>query len=415
MARFWRRHRDVGVADTAVIEEPVATEEVVEEEIPPGPPPPRIWPWLLALLLLVIAGGVAWFLLTRDDEKTTMPNVIGLSESQARARIAEAELEADVDRRPSRRARGIVFAQVPGRGTQLEEGQRVEILVSSARIRVVVPEVVGEREGVAVRALRSAGFKVDVQRFFAGAPKGEVVEQDPAGGSRAERGATVIVRVSKGRNLSPVPDVLGLSESEAIDRLRAREFVPRVFDVPSPDPKGTVVAQEPRGGVQAPPDARVRINVSTGQQTGEPTERPEEPEQGSTVTVPNVVGLAQTPALRRLFEAQLDGIVRYQRSNQPIGRVIAQRPAGGTTARRPAQVVITVSAGQNPENLEVPDVTGQTEAEARSTLEAAGFRVDTIPDTTTDAPDGTVLDQQPRPGTTAPRGGTITLWIAAAG
>jgi serine/threonine-protein kinase len=339
-----------------------------------------------------------------------MPNVIGLTESQARARLAENELEPDVDRRPSRRERGIVFGQVPGRGTQLNEGERVEILVSSGVIRVLVPEVVGEREGVAVRALRSAGFEVDLQRFFAGAPRGEVVEQDPAGGARAERGSRVIVRVSRGRNLSPVPDVLGLSESEAIERLRAQGFSPRVFDVPSPDPRGTVVAQEPRGGVQAPPDARVRINVSTGEETGEPTERPE-----AAVAVPNVVGLAQTPALRRLFDAELDGVVRYQRSNQPIGRVIAQRPAGGTTATRPAQVVVTVSAGANPENLSVPDVTGQDEESARSTLEAEGFRVETIEDTTTDAPDGIVLDQQPAAGASVPRGGTVTLWIAAGG
>jgi serine/threonine-protein kinase len=407
---IFRRRRDADVADTAVVEEPVTTEEVVEEEIPP-PPPPRIWPWLLALLLLVLAGGIAWWLLTREDEKTTMPNVIGLTESQARARLAESELEADVDRRLSRRERGRVFAQIPGAGTQLNEGQRVEILVSSGLVRVLVPEVVGEREGVAVRALRSAGFDVDVQRFFAGAPRGEVVEQDPAGGARAERGSRVIVRVSRGRNLAPVPDVLGLPEEQAVQRLRAAGFTPRVFDVPSPDPRGTVVAQEPRGGVQAPPDARVRINVSTGEQSGETTERP----AGTNATVPNVVGLAQTPALQRLFDAGFDGLVRFQRSEQPLGRVIAQRPAGETSAPERSQVVVTVSSGRTPQNADVPDVTGQDEATARDTLEAAGFRVDTIDDTTSDADPGTVLDQQPPPGASAPRGATITLWIAAEG
>ena len=410
MTPIWRRRRDVDVAETAVVDEPVATEEVVEEEIPP-PPPPRIWPWLLTLLLLVLAGGIAYWLLTREEEKTTMPNVIGLTESQARARLAESELEPDVDRRLSRRERGVVFAQIPGAGTQLNEGQRVEILVSSGLVRVLVPEVVGEREGVAVRALRSAGFDVDVQRYFAGAPRGEVVEQDPAGGARAERGARVIVRVSRGRNLDPVPDVLGVSEDVAVRRLRNAGFTPRVFDVPSPDTRGTVVAQEPRGGVQAPPDARVRINVSTGEETGEPTERPAE----TNATVPNVVGLAQTPALRRLFGAGLDGLVRFERSDEPLGRVIAQRPAGEASAAQGSQVVLTVSAGQNPETLDVPDVTGQDEATARETLEAAGFRVDTIDDTTSDADPGTVLDQQPPPGTRAPRGATITLWLAAGG
>jgi beta-lactam-binding protein with PASTA domain len=410
VAPIFRRRTDEDVVETAVVDEPAATEEVIEEEVPAGPPPPRIWPWLLALLLLVLAGGVAWWLLTREEEKTTMPNVIGLRETQARARLAEAELEADVDRRQSRRATGIVFAQTPGAGTQLDEGERVEILVSSGRIRVVVPEVVGEREEPAVNTLRTAGFRVDVQRVFAGASQGEVVEQDPVGGSRAPQGSEVLVKVSKGRNLSPVPDVLGLTETEAVRRLRAREFEPRIFDVPSPDPRGIVVAQEPRGGVQAPPDARVRINVSTGEETGEPRERttPTTPAAGR-VEVPDVVGLAQTPALRRLDAVNLRGVVAYRTSNEPRGRVIEQRPTAGSGAARDSQVRVVVSSGPTSEPVEVPDVRGQDLETARQTLEDLGLRVEVIRTGDGDR----VEEQQPSAGVTAYRGAVVTLFVGS--
>src|SRR4051812_1454847 len=54
-----------------------ATEEEVAE--PAGPPPERYWwLWLLLLLLLVIGGLLAWWLLSRGDDKSTVPNVIGL-------------------------------------------------------------------------------------------------------------------------------------------------------------------------------------------------------------------------------------------------------------------------------------------------------------------------------------------------
>lgn len=336
MSPIWRRRTEAD-AETAVIGEPGATEEIIEEELPPGPPPPLIWPWLLALLLLVVGGGIAWWLLTREDDKTTMPYVIGLREAQARARIAESELEADVDRRPSRRARGIVFAQVPGAGTQLDEGERVEILVSSGIIRVVVPEVVGEREDPAVRALRSVGFEVEVQRVFAGAPRGQVVEQDPVGGSRAAVGSSVLVKVSKGR----------------------------------------------------PP-----------------------PQQA---TVPDVVGLAQTPALRRLRGAGLEGIVRYLPSDEPLGRVIAQRPTAGTRLRSGANVVITVSAFVVPLDVTVPDVTGTGEASARETIEALGLRAETIRVRTSGRLPGTVFGQQPAPSNLVPRGAVVTLYVAVEG
>jgi eukaryotic-like serine/threonine-protein kinase len=395
-----------------VVEDGPAAEEVVEEEVVPPPPPPRIWPWLLALLLLVIAGGVAYFLLTRQDDKTTMPRVVGLTEAQARARLADAQLEVDVDRRPSQRKAGIVVAQTPGAGTQLNEGQRVEILVSSGLVKIPVPNVRGLKEDEAKAKLSAAGLKTKVERVFAGAPKGEVVEQDPRGGERVAKGSTVVLTISKGRNLNTVPGLVGKSESEAVRILRAREFTPRIFDVPSEEPKGVVVSQVPAAGEKAPPDSRVRINVSAGTPTGQTTERtattPTQTTPSANVTVPNVVGLAQTPALRQLRAAGLRGVVAYETSNQPRGRVIAQQPASGAQARRNSQVTITISAGNgNAEQIEVPDVRGSDLQGATQTLQDAGFRVETI----RTADGDTVNDQQPAPGTTAPRGAVVTLFV----
>jgi beta-lactam-binding protein with PASTA domain len=384
-----------------------ADEEVVEERVPP-PPRPLIWPWLLLLLLLVVGGLVAYFLLTRGDEKTTMPNVIGLREDQARARLAEAQLEVAVDRRPSRRPPGIVFAQVPGAGAQLDEGERVEILVSSRLTRIAVPSVEDLAVAEARQRLEAAGFEVRVRRVFAGAPRGRVIEQDPRGGERAPRGSTVEMIVSKGRNLNRVPDVIGLSEQEAVEALRAREFDVRIFDVPSPDPPGTVVAQVPRGGVLAPPDARVRINVSSGEGTGTPSER--------SVEVPSVTGLQQTAALRRLRAAGLEGEVRFARSSQPRGRVLRQEPPAGSAVEQGSVVVLTVSGGTSSARVTVPDVVDQDESTAVEALEGEDFRVEVVSVQVEDPQqDGIVLDQQPAGGTSAPRGALVTIFVGSAG
>jgi len=389
--------RDPEPLDDTVVDEPARREEVVDEEVPPERGPPRLWPWLLGLLVLVLAGLLAYWLVLREDAKTTMPRVVGLTEAQARARIAEAELEVDVDRARSDRRAGIVFAQTPGAGVQLDEGQRVEIEVSSGLTRVPVPSVLGLRERPSVQLLEEAGFEVQIQRVFAGAPRRTVVEQEPRGGVQAARGSTVELKISRGRNLNTVPDVLGLSEEEAVAALRAREFEPRIFDVPSPDPEGTVVAQQPQPGEQAPPDSRVRINVSTGEQSGEPTER----------ATPQVVGLAQTPALRRLWDAGFHGVVAYQGSNQPRGRVIEQRALPGRFQGR-QQVEIVVSSGLGAaEELDVPDVRGMAETAARQTLGDAGFRVEVIRDGDGD----TAFDQQPTPDVTSTRGAVVTIFV----
>ena len=406
--------REPDPADETLIIDEGARTEVVEEEVVPPSRPPLLWPWLLALLLLVIAGFAAYWLFARDEEKTVVPRVVGLTESQARARLGEAELEADVDRRPSDKKVGVVFAQSPGAGVQLNEGQTVEILVSSALIQVPVPNMIGLTEAEAKQRLETAKFEVKVERVFAAAPKDEVVDQVPRSGERAATGSVVTLKVSKGPNTKPVPDVIGLQEDEAIARLSESGFEARVFDVPAADPAGTVLAQEPAPDERAPPDSRVRINVSTGEQSGETTERPgtTTPTPTTTgsaqVTVPNVVGIAQTPALRRLRSAGLKGVVAYRTSAQPRGRVIEQRPAAAARANRNAEVQIVVSIGQGAEEeLEVPDVRDQDLASARQTLEDLGFRVELIRTGDGD----TVEDQQPAPGVTSASGMVVTLFV----
>jgi serine/threonine-protein kinase len=356
----------------------------------------------------VVGGLIAYFLLTRGSDKTTMPRVVGLTESAARARLAESNLEGDVTRRRSERAAGVVFAQAPGAGVQLDEGETVQLFVSNGLVEVPVPSVRDLKEEEAVAKLKAAGFKTQVRRVFAGAPEGVVLEQEPRGSERAAKESTVVLTVSKGRNLKPVPDVVGQQEGEAVSKLRSAGFTARIFDVPSPEPQGVVVAQQPPGGEQAPPDSRVRLNISTGEETGQATERPSTTTTGAArVTVPSVVGLAQTPALRRLHDTGLRGVVSYRTSDQPRGRVIEQRPRASGQLSRNAPVQLVVSSGSNPEALDVPDVTGVSEDEARQTLEDAGFRVEVI--RTGDG--STVVDQQPELGVTSFRGAVVTLLV----
>jgi len=396
----------------------VAEEEVAE---PVGPPPERYWwLWLLLLLLLVIGGLLAWYFLSRGDDKAVVPNVIGLREQQAEIRIQDSGLEALPRSAQSDRPPGVVFAEKPGAGTQLGKGQTVTIFVSSGRL--AVPDVTALPLADAQQKLQALGFKVEVKRVASTKQKGIVLDQDPAAGVTALRGTTVTLSVSSGAKPVVVPRVVGQTQGDAVQALTALGLKPVLQNVPSAQPAGTVVGQKPPAGKEVDKGAEVTVNVSTG--TGQPTPTTTTTTVTTTTTgattttaapvrVPRVVGLAQTPALRRLNVLGLRPAVIYVRSGQPANRVVSQSPKSGTSLRPGARVRVTVSTGPNPQpNTAVPNVVGQDQATAVQTLRDAGFKVAVLNRPTADeSQDGLVVEQQPRATSSIPGGSQVTIFI----
>ena len=393
----------------------VAEEEVAE---PIGPPPERYWwLWLLLLLLLVAGGLLAWYFLSRGDDKAVVPNVIGLREQQAQIRIQDRGLEALSRSAQSDRPTGVVFAEKPGAGTQLGKGQTVTILVSSGRL--AVPDVTALPLADAQQKLQARGFKAEVKRVASTKPKGVVLEQDPAAGVTAVRGTTVTLSVSSGAKPVVVPRVVGQTQGAAVQALTALGLKPVLQNVPSDQPAGTVVGQKPPAGKEVDKGAEVTVNVSTGTgQSTTTTTTTTATTTGTTTTaapvrVPRVVGLAQTPALRQLNVLGLRPTVVYVRSNQPANRVVSQSPKSGTSLRPGARVRVNVSTGPNPQpNAAVPNVVGQDQATAAQTLRDAGFKVAVLNRPTADqSKDGLVVEQQPRATSNIPAGSQVTIFI----
>ena len=419
-ARGRRRRARIDEAMRRLLPSSTAAEEEVAE--PAGPPPERYWwLWLLLLLLLVIGGLIAWWLLTRGSDKSTVPNVIGLRAPVAVQRITDKDLKANSVPGQSKRPPGVVFAQRPGAGTQLKHGQTVVISVSSGRL--AVPDVTSLPVKDAQQQLTQAGFMSTVKRVASSRQKGTVVSQMPVAGVTAARGTTVQLTVSSGVKPVLVPQVVGLSQGAAVNKLTAAHLKPVLQNVPSAQPSGTVVAQKPKAGTEVDKGSKVTLNISTGTPSTTTVATTSTTATTSTVTttgtraaavrVPRVVGLAQAPALRRLNVLGLRPLVSYRTSQQPANRVLQQAPSAATQLRRGAPVRVVVSSGPNPQpSTTVPNVVGKDQATAASTLRDAGFRVLVLNrPTTSQSKDGLVVDEQPRPGSSIPTGALVTIFV----
>jgi beta-lactam-binding protein with PASTA domain len=409
-------------AETLVEDAPV----VEEEEIAPPPPPPvpprrpLLWPWLLLLLLLVLGGlAAAWFLTRDNDHKgastVNVPNVVRLKQQEAVSRLNRRGLVARIKTTTGGATPGTVVAQDPNPGADVTRRSVVTLTVSAART-VAVPDVAGKSAAAAVKALQAKGLQVQTVNVASTKPPGTVLDQSPTAGAQVAGGSTVIIRISRG--LVTVPATIGQSRDDAVASVRGAGLVPKVFLVPSSQPKGTVVTQAPEPGKRVRGKSNVRLNVSKGVSGGgaPPPPPPPPPAPTSSVTIPDVTGQLQHVAQRQLNSAGLKAAVVYLASDQPQDTVISQSPQPGTTRKRGTRVQLNVALGPTPgEQRTVPKVASLEPATARSRLTAAGFEVQTLSQVVSDPNQvGKVVDEQPAGGRRAPVGSTVTIYVGRA-
>jgi beta-lactam-binding protein with PASTA domain len=235
-------------------------EEVVERPRRRGP---LIWPWLLALLVLVLAGLAALWYFTREDTKA-VPDTVGQTLEAAVSRLQDEGFKTNITQENDDSPEGRVFEQDPAGGEEAEEGSTVAIVVSRGPATAEVPDVVDALADDARDELEDAGFQVNVVEVFSDQPDGQVVAQNPRGGTEADEGSTVRINVSKGTGRVEVPDFVGENQADAREQLANLGLRANVVEVPSSEPGGTVVSQNPPGGTSAAVGSAVRLNVSAG-------------------------------------------------------------------------------------------------------------------------------------------------------
>jgi serine/threonine-protein kinase len=193
-----------------------------------------------------------------------------------------------------------------------------------------------------------------------------------------------------------VPNVVGLKEENAVNLIKNAGLDPKVERSANPDvAKGRVMSQNPHAGTRIQKGDRVTLLVSTGP---------------PKTTVPSVVGMDYADAVQALDDANLNAKKHEVFSAKPSGQVLGQNPKAGEQVVEGTEVLLRVSKGQ--ETVSVPNVVGMSEANARATLEQAGFQVHSVDAPSNDTPQGSVSDQSPGGGTDAPKGSTVTITVS---
>ena len=253
-----------------------------------GPPPRRDEPsrgraawwflggFLVVGLLLLGAYLMNDVLFDEAPQRQAVPNLIGMTEDEARLEIADAGFQVGrITRETSETVEADrVIEQDPNRDVFADPGDSVDFVLSLGKPEVEVPYVVGTLRKEARAAMLAKNLKVRFQEQDSDEPVNQVLSTDPPAGTPLAEGTMVTIVFSDGPE--KVPDVRGLKRGEAERTIRDAGFVPDVrVDAASVEPKGTVVDQIPVGGT-ADQGSTVTIFVSAYEEPPTPTETPTE-------------------------------------------------------------------------------------------------------------------------------------------
>jgi len=227
-----------GVAEGAIIRtEPDAGDDLADE----------------GELALIISDG---------PEPVPVPQLVDVDEAGARAILEGAQLElGDVVEEPSE---DIPAGKVTGwtvdgveKPAEAPKGSAVDIRVSTGPAARTVPDVTGKTVDEARSILAGERLQVTVTEAFSDdVPAGRVIRTNPGSGAQVERDSSVELVASKGPDLVTVPDVVGLTYSQAYDELTAAGF-----EVVPSGRGNVVVATDPEGGAKVRRGSEVTVEL----------------------------------------------------------------------------------------------------------------------------------------------------------
>ncbi|WP_329456848.1 Stk1 family PASTA domain-containing Ser/Thr kinase [Streptomyces sp. NBC_01497] len=263
------------------------------------------------------------------SQQTDVPSLVGQTMAQARQLATNADVK--VSQSGTGRCaqpKGSICSQTPADG-RMDTGATISVVVSAGAPKVDVPDEKGEDQDSATQDLQGKGFKVDVKTVESEQDEGTVIDQNPAGGSQAAKGATITLKVAKAAKVN-VPPVTGQQLPQAQAQLEKNGFVVDVEQVDNDAPANTVVTQSPQANVSAALHSHVKLQVSKG---------PAKPQ----VAVPAIApGTKLADAINALNGAGLKPAVADGNPSDPNNSYVTGiTPAAGTMVDQGSTVTVS--------------------------------------------------------------------------
>ena len=229
-----------------------------------------------------------------SDKQTRVPNVLGMTESEAKSVLSDKKLGMSYDYGYSTQyAAGTVMKQSHNEGTIVDKHTTIVVTISRGAETVYIPSVEGKTREEATNMLTGEDyeFKVEVDyevnneieaegciRIEIEEKKGQRKEIEV--GKPIEKGSTVYLIISSGvdDSLITVPELEGKDFETMKTELETLGFVVKNTDVYSDTiPEGQIISASYQMGTKLPKGTDIEISVSLGKEPVKEEPTPEQP------------------------------------------------------------------------------------------------------------------------------------------
>ena len=202
-----------------------------------------------------------------------MPDIVNWELSQAERALNNLGLNLQLKPRQENHddvPEGSVIRTEPAADEDLATGQEVTLYVSLGMEMKVgtMPDVVGDKLDSAKKILGSQELNLEIveeQLYDSEVAAGDVIRTEPAAGEELTTGQTVTLYVSQGAQLATMPNVVGMSISNAYSVLNTEGFVtPNIVYVDSKAVKDEVVSQSVEKNTKVDVNTQITLEVSKG-------------------------------------------------------------------------------------------------------------------------------------------------------
>jgi serine/threonine-protein kinase len=219
----------------------------------------------------------------------SVPNVVSYTPDEAKQALNQANLQyEEVPQSSSDADKGKALAQDPAPQAQVAPGTTVKVTVGTGLETVQVPDgLVGRSLDEATAMLTAAKLQVVSQEADGTEPANQVLQMDPAAGSRVQEGTPVTLTVSN-NSLMVMPNLKNKSPNEAVAALQDQgwsgdndSLAKSTTPVTNPGLVGAIISQSPDAGAVVPKTGTaVKVQVGAAVQ----------------ITIPDVVGKTEAEA-----------------------------------------------------------------------------------------------------------------------